>query len=342
MPLTLLVGDDTYQIQTHLERLKAQLDPAWRSLNVQTFEATHLKADDLNQVLSNQIYPTACSPPMVGRTKLVIVTDGRLSAQHLDSLRWVDTMIPTTHLVLCLDKLDKRTKLAKFLAQQGTVYTYLALSPWDEAGIKAAVKAQAQGSGVALGRGVLNYLAEAIGNDRQRMATELTKLTLCPQPVTLALAKALVPNQTQTALQLVDALRQGQPGHVAALFKALETVHPGVIIFTALSQFRTWFKVKVALKSKHLTTDADIAQFAALGNPKRLYYLRQDVAEVSIRDLSETIVSLQALSLGLKTGLNRRAIGLELMKMARRQPSTNNSTGSRRTPWPPVTHLPIS
>jgi len=316
MPLTLLVGDDTYAIQTHLEQLKTPLDPAWRSLNVQTCEAATLNADALNQLLRRQVYPTACSPPMIGDTKLVIVTDCSLSAQHFDGLVWVEGMIPTTHLVLCLDKLDKRTKVAKFLAQHGTLYTYTALSPWDEAGIKAAVKAQAQDSGVQLGSGVLGYLAEAIGNDRQRMASELTKLTLCSQPVTLAQAKALVPNQTQTALQLVDAMRQGQPSHVAALFKALETVHPGVIIHTALSQFRTWFKVKAALKSKHLTTEADIAQFASLGNPKRLYYLRQDVAKVSIRRLAETVVGLQALSVGLKTGLTRRAIGLELMKMA--------------------------
>jgi len=316
MPLTLLVGDDTYAIQTHLERLKAQLDPAWRKLNVHTFEATTLKADALGQLLRCQVYPTACSPPMVGDTKLIIVSDCDLSAQHFDHLTWVESMIPTTHLVLCLDKLDKRTKVAKFLATHGTLYTYTALSPWDEAGIKAALKAQAQNSGVQLGSGVLSYLAEAIGHDRQRMAAELTKLTLCPQPVTLAQTKALVLNQTQTALQLVDAMRQGQPGHVAALFKALETVHPGVIIHTALSQFRTWFKVKAVLKSKHLTTDADIAQFATLGNPKRLYYLRQDVAKISSRRLAETVVSLQALSVGLKTGLSRRAIGLELMKMA--------------------------
>lgn len=316
MPLTLLVGDDDHQIQRHIGTLKAELDPAWRSFNVQPFEATKLSADDLNKLLRTQVYPTACSSPMAGDHKLVIVTGCGLSAQHFDCLTWVDGMPSTTHLVLCLDKLDKRTKVAKVLAQNGTVYPYTALSPWDEAGIKAAVKAQAQNAGVQLGSGVLSYLAEAIGNDRQRMASELTKLTLCPQPVTLAQAKALVPNQTQTALQLVDAMRQGQPGHVAALFKALETVHPGVIIHTALSQFRTWFKVKAALKSKHLTTDADIAQFATLGNPKRLYYLRQDVAKISIRRLSETVVSLQALSVGLKTGLSRRAIGLELMKMA--------------------------
>lgn len=316
MPLTLLVGDDTYSMQTHLAKLKAQLDPAWRKLNVHTFEAATLKADALGQLLRRQVYPIAYSPPMVGDTKLIIVTDCNLSAQHFDSLTWVDGLIPTTHLVLCLDKLDKRTKVAKFLAQHGTIYTYTALSPWDEAGIKAALKAQAQDSGVQLGSGVLSYLAEAIGNDRQRMASELTKLTLCPQPVTLAQTKALVPNQTQTALQLADALRQGQPCHVMALFKALETIHPSVIINTALSQFRTWFKVKAALKSKHLTTDADIAQFANLGNPKRLYYLRQDIAKVSIRDLAEAIISLQALSVGIKTGLSRRAIGFELMKMA--------------------------
>ncbi|QQE67361.1 DNA polymerase III subunit delta (plasmid) [Leptolyngbya sp. BL0902] len=318
MPLTLLVGDDTHLIQTHLDHLKAELDPAWRSVNVHTFEAAHLKADDLSRLLRTQVYPTACSPPMAGDTKLVIVTEGRLSAQHGEDLAWVDGMPNTTHLVLCLDALDKRTKVAKRLIQHGTLYPYTALSPWDEAGIKAAVKAQAQASGVQMGRGVLSYLAEAIGNDRQRMESELTKLTLCPQPVTLALAQALVPNQTQTALQLVDAVRQGQPAQVATLFNALDTVHPGVILHTALSQFRTWFKVKVALKSKHLKTDTDIAQFAGLGNPKRLYYLRQEVNSVSMRRLSETVIRLQALSTELKTGLSRRALGIELMHLAHR------------------------
>ena len=318
MPLTLLVGDDDHQIQTHLDQLKAELDPAWRSFSVHTFEAAHLKADDLSQLLRTQVYPTACSPPMASDRKLVIVKEGRLSAQHFEDLAWVDGMISTTHLVLCLDTLDKRTKVAKLLTKHGTVYPYTALSPWDEAGIKAAVNAQAQASGVQMGRGVLSYLATAIGHDRQRMESELNKLTLCPQPVTLALAQALVPNQTQTALQLVDAMRQGQPAQVATLFKALETVHPGVIIHTALSQFRTWFKVKVALRSKHLTTDADIAQFAGFGNPKRLYYLRQEVAQVSMRRLSETVIRLQALSTELKTGLSRRAIGIELMNLAHR------------------------
>lgn len=58
--------------------------------------------------------------------------------------------------------------------------------------------------------------------------------------------------------------------------------------------------VKAALVAKR--SDSEIASLCGLGNPKRMYFLRQEVKEVSTNYLSQALSILFELEVELKSG----------------------------------------
>ncbi|WP_008319462.1 DNA polymerase III subunit delta [Leptolyngbya sp. PCC 6406] len=316
MTLELLIGDDPYQIQQRIAAHRDRLEPEWRSLNTHSVDAEGLKAEQLGRLLLYTVAPLARSLPMAGAGKVVVVKHCTFNASLLAALDWLPAMPAANTLLLCAPRLDRRTKLSKFLLKQGQWHDCSGLSPWDRQGMTDAIGSQAEELGLVLAPSVVGYLVEAIGNDRQRMFGELGKLTLAPQPVTLKVVKQLVPNQTQNALQLADAIRQGDRARVIAQFHGMATVYSGVLVATVLTQCRTWLWVKAALEERLRYKDAEIAQRCGLNNPKRLYYLKQEVEPLSLEGLMQAVCRLQALSLHLKTGWPRRRVLPELLQAA--------------------------
>jgi DNA polymerase III subunit delta len=72
------------------------------------------------------------------------------------------------------------------------------------------------------------------------------------------------------------------------------------IVATLVGQFRTWLWVKVLTETA--TPDEEIAKEAEIGNPKRLYFLRQDLQKISARQLGQVLPELLMLELALKQG----------------------------------------
>lgn len=300
MPIELLVGDDNYRIQQRINQHLDSIAP-WSDLNSHRFEVQTLNIDQLITLLKTEIEPLARTPPFTGGQQLIIVTHLTFTASLLGAMQWLNQVPATTILVLTTKSLDKRTKLAKWLMQQATTLNYSQLSPWDTQGIEKFVTTQARTKGLMLSDSIVRYLGMAIGTDSYRLATELTKLKLLGNSLTIQQVKQLVPNTNHTALELADAVRTCNIHQLIALLDTLQNTHPNLLIATLNTQFRTWLWVKAAL-SRSISDDCTIASVCGLSNPKRLYYLKQEVAQISLTRLIQVVTRLQQLQVGLKQG----------------------------------------
>jgi DNA polymerase III subunit delta len=107
----------------------------------------------------------------------------------------------------------------------------------------------------------------------------------------------------QSSLELANLVRQGLPDKALSLLEDLlrHNEPPLRISATLIKQFRTWLWVKLMQASGERDERA-IAKAAEIANPKRVYFLSQDVKALSSRQLQQTLLILMELEVALKQG----------------------------------------
>lgn len=315
MPLFLLIGQDQYQIQQQITKLKARLNADWLAFNVHTYPAEQL----------SDAIATARTVPVFDDRRLVFVENcqfQQFTERHFELLQ--DLALPAqTILVFTGHSIDKRLKIVKLLLKLGKLQEFDTIPPWRTDLIEGAIALQAKQQNLRLSQSVISYLATAIGNDRAQIDTEVAKLSTYAdgKALTLANAKCLVPNTQSSALQLAESIRTGNTQKVVNLVTQLllRSEAPLLILATLITQFRTWLWVKSALASATPLRDTELADCCGISNPKRLYYLRQEVSEISIQFLTQTVAELFSLENHLKQGALPEVILPVLVKIAVRQ-----------------------
>jgi DNA polymerase III subunit delta len=311
--IVLLTGDDQHAIQEQLNQYKAEIDSQWLTLCYHRFPA-----DRLDQAIS-----VARTRSLTGGKKLVIVENCHLK-------QWSDTEFSTlqqlvqvpefTILVFVATNVDKRLKIYKHLVKYAKLFEFPLIPSWRTDLIEKAISTQAKKIKLVLSKNAVEYLAEAIGNDMTRAATELRKLYIYGNGRQLELAevKELVPCQTQNSLQLASAIRQGESNQVLHLLDDLLSRSEPlmVIVATLLTQFRTWLWVKSAIVSG-IKKDSELAQLCSISNPNRIYYLRQEVANTSINALAKAVTMMLDLEMSIKRGTESKDLLLIILSVSR-------------------------
>lgn len=296
--IVLLTGDDQHAIQEQLNQYKAEIDSQWLTLCYHRFPA-----DRLDQAMS-----VARTRSLTGGKKLVIVENCHLKQwgdTELETLQQLVQVPEFTILVFVATNVDKRLKIYKHIVKYAKLFEFSLIPPWRTDLIEKAIATQAKKIKLMLSKGAVEYLAEAIGNDMTRAATELRKLYIYGNGRQLELAevKELVRCQTQNSLQLASAIRQGESNQVLHLLDDLLSRSEPlmVIVATLLTQFRTWLWVKSAIASG-VKKDSELAQLCSISNPNRIYYLRQEVANTSINALAKAVTMVLDLEMSIKRG----------------------------------------
>jgi DNA polymerase-3 subunit delta len=296
--ISILIGNDTYAIEREVEKFKTQTHPLWRDFNIHRRNASSLDA-----ALS-----AAASVPFGGGNKLIVVENcdfKQFGEMGLELLQILPQLPATTHLVFTAAVIDKRLKVVKHLLQFGNLKEFTLIPPWRTDLIESAIATTAKQMNLSIARDAVSYLAVAIGNDSARMVCELEKLAIYTdgERITKEAAKALVPATTASSFQLAEALLRGQSLVVIKVLDELlsRAEFPLAIIATVQTQFRTWLWVKATISSLH-RSDSEIASMCGISNPKRLYFLKQEVKQVSANCLSRSLSILFDLEIALKTG----------------------------------------
>ncbi|NJK59429.1 MAG: hypothetical protein HC918_03090 [Oscillatoriales cyanobacterium SM2_1_8] len=102
---------------------------------------------------------------------------------------------------------------------------------------------------------------------------------------------------------MTPALLAGQTGLALSILQDLLANNEAPLRLCAalVGQFRTWLLVKTALEAGERDERA-IAEFAELGNPKRLFFLKAEIKNVAAESLQRALAELLTLEWALKQG----------------------------------------
>ncbi|BAW95549.1 DNA polymerase III, delta subunit [[Synechococcus] sp. NIES-970] len=300
-------GEDDFAIAQAIDQLKQSiLDPAWLSFNFQTYDGSKEESiiAALNEVMT---------PPFGMGGRLVWLNEASLCQSCSESLlqelqRTLPVIADNAHLLITSRKKpDKRLKSTKLIHEQAKVREFSPIPPWQTEALADRVKATARELGVNLDRQATELLGEAVGNDTRRLWNELEKLKIYqgdrPQPLTQSEIQTLVVATNQNSLQLCEAIRKGQGGVALQLVGELLAQNEPALKITAtlIGQFRLWTVIKVMEEAGERDEGA-IAKLADLKNPKRLFFLRKEIARLPSQKLLKALPILLELEAGLKQG----------------------------------------
>ncbi|MBW4521526.1 MAG: DNA polymerase III subunit delta [Scytolyngbya sp. HA4215-MV1] len=307
MPIYLYWGDDEFAIARAVAALRQQvLDPTWESFNYDK-----LSAEQPDAML--QSFNQAMTPPFGTGGRLVWLMNTtlvqRCSEELLAELERTLPAIPDTSTLLLTaeTKPDGRLKSTKLLQKHAEIREFSLIPPWKTELLVKQVRQVAQELGVKLTADSVELLTEAVGSDTRQLYSELEKLRLyagdAQSPLEIPAVSALVTTSSQTSLQLVEAVRQGKTADALALLADLlaRNEAPTAIVATLISQFRQKLWVKLMIEAGE-RDDREIAQAAEVSNPKRIYFLRQEVKPLRLSHLQQALPLLLELDYGLKGG----------------------------------------
>lgn len=318
MPIYLYWGEDDFALSKATDALRDRvLDPQWASFNYDK-----IPEDSSNAII--QALNQAMTPPfgMGGRLVWLVNTTicHHFSEELLTELERTLPAIPDSSVLLLTsqNKPDGRLKSTKLLQKYAEIKEFSPIPPWKTDQLILRVRQVAQELEVRLTNSAAELLAQSIGNDTRVLYNELEKLHLyvlsAESPssinqggqggvVDAEAVATLVTSNTQSSLQLAGAITSGDG------LKALELVadllnrnEPALrIVATLTGQFRTWLWVKVAIASGD-RDEIEIAKAAEVSNPKRVYFLKKDVTNLTLKQLTSTLPLLLDLEVSLKQG----------------------------------------
>jgi DNA polymerase III subunit delta len=313
MPVYLFWGDDEFRLQNAVKGLEDRvLIPAWKSFNYDKVEGVGSAGGEaVIQGLN-----LAMTVPFGQGDRLVWLVNPPLTGQDSTNFlaeleRTLPVLPPSSHLLFTYTgKPDGRSKTIKLLQQQGVVEEFTLAPTWKTDVIQKTVQQTARQLNLPITQEAVELLAEAVGNDTRQLFSELEKLKLYAtqpdgliQTVDPAMVKALVRNTQQSSLELANVARQGLAEKALSILEDLlrHNEPPLRISATLIRQFRTWLWVKL-MQVAGERDERVIAKAADIANPKRVYFLSQDVRSLSAAQLQQTLEILLALETALKQG----------------------------------------
>jgi DNA polymerase-3 subunit delta len=309
MPVYFYWGEDDFAMNQEINALKDKiLDPHWIQFNYDKLSGN--KSDSLDEV-----FLQIMTPVFGMGERLVWVEETTIAQSCPDDLftelkRTIPQIPQTSHLLLTSSKKpDSRLKSTKLLQKYAEIKEFSLISSWETEAILKKVVETAKNQGVNLTKEARELLAKSVGNNSRLLWNELEKLSLYQDnkniPIDVDTVKELVNISNQNSLELATAILQGNMDLALGLVNNLIHINePALrIVATLVGQFRTWTMVKLMLEEKD-KQDKEIAEFADLGNPKRLYFLRKELQNVSSQQLLKALPLLFELELSLKRGAN--------------------------------------
>ena len=300
MPIYVYWGEDDFAIKKAVEALRDRtVDPVWTNFN-------YTVTEDAIAALSQSV-----TPPFGIGGRLVWLVNNTICQHCPDTvlkelIRTIPAIPESTSLVVTLaGKPDERLKATKLIKKSAQEYREFALiPPWKTDLIIKSVNEVAQALKVKLTSDAIAFIADAIGNDTRRLYSEMEKLKLYADGILgVNQVSVLIRNTNSNTLQLAAAIKSGDTGKaLSVLSNLILDSEPGLkISATLISQFRTWALVKCAVESGERDNTA-IARLAEISNPKRVYFLQQEVSGSSSQQLSRVFPLLLELESRLKQG----------------------------------------
>jgi len=320
MPIQILWGNDLNAQNTFIQKLiDKEVSKEWKEINV-----TNLNGDDYEQV--NKAFDEVLTPPFGEGYRIVTLKNNPIFTTKNEVLRTkfekIHDNIPTnTYLILQnTKKPDSRLKSTKFL--QKLIKNNLAKEKsfslpdiWDYEGQKKYLEHAANSINLKIEKDAAELIIDSIGNDSFKLMNELDKAKLY--------LNASTENKNPKQILRINDVKKIFNDHQSNMFKIIElllqkNINESLIEINyslqkgetairlnagLISQIRIHTIIKLAVNSGN-NNEEKICNLAGISNPKRIFFIRKKVKNISQQYLINLLSNLLDIESLLKQGNN--------------------------------------
>ncbi len=253
MAVYFFYGDEDYNIELEIEKMRSRLNPDFLSMSFQTLDNPDY------QTLIN----TLRTPPMMFGEMLVIINaeayflsnKNYFDDKELEDIEDALKNNPEQLNVVFVVKLprnenkkpDSRRKLYKILSKFNTK-EFPVFKTYKSDDIALWVKNHAKSKGISLNNDALMLLVEQIGNNLRDFDTELEKLKLIAYPEKVVTKKMVqdICISNQDLFNFTELMLKGEKDKALLEFKnLLDKKHPLELLSAIQTMLRKWILLKV-------------------------------------------------------------------------------------------------
>jgi len=243
LPVCVLLGEDGILLERSVHLLeRTAAPPDQPGSTARRFEG---------EVAAHEVFDELRTVPFLGLPgrRSVVVEDGAafLKACGEQLTAYLAAPSTTATLILCVPRMDRRTRVARAIAARGAVVD-CSRPTWSEA--REWLQAEAARRGKRLSRGAVPALMDAVGGNLLALRSELDKLAAyCGEDEVIteeAVAEVVPQARSRTVFDLFNALAAGQAADAFRLCRQLTSRReaPELIVAMLARQVRRLWQVK--------------------------------------------------------------------------------------------------
>ena len=307
MAVYFFYGEEDYNIEIELNKLRSKLNPDFLSMSYKNLD--NPKFDDLINALR-------VTPMMFGSSLTVIDIERYFSSDDIkfddkelaeieSSLENVQDNVDIVFVVKIPrdsgKKLDSRRKLYKILSKFN-VQEFPQFSPFKQAELSAWIKSKAKEKKLKINDDAITVLIEQIGTNLRQFDGELEKLKLVAYPENNVTKQMVIDNciSNQDLFNITSYIMHGEKGKALLEFRKLTvTKFPLEILSAMQTMIRQW----VIIKAKASSSVQEVMKLTGIRNEYRIQNLKKDLKNISVKDLVNLKNNLYEAEYKIKSGL---------------------------------------
>ena len=265
--LFILTGNDRALIEQHIKQILA----SYRS-------EKYCTSEDIKQACINCL-----TLNLMGEVTATVLELSSSELKHLE-LSQIPRLNKSRNLLfLILESLDSRTRLGQALKPY--LVSDSKLPPnWNDRAIDRGIDFYAGQLELNLSSEVKDYLRHALNNNFSMLRNGLETIAVLSNNPDLALVREIIPSEYASAIELKEMILQRRRSEIPVYVDKLTAFTGNRSILSSLgTQFTLLMQTAIGINSN--LNDAEIAEFAQIGNVKRLYFLRRELQQVSVEQL---------------------------------------------------------
>ena len=320
MPIQIIWGNDLNASNKFIKKIiDEKVSKTWGEINI-----SYLNGDDDNQI--KQAFDEILTPPLGDGSRVVVLKNNPLFTNKNEEIRLkfekIYQNIPsnTYFLLQNTKKPDSRLKSTKFI--QNLIKKDLAIETsfslpdiWDFEGQKRYLEFTANSMNIHLGKGTADLIIDSVGNDSFNLVSELSKAKIYLSAINNNENKELIlesddvkkifNDQQSNIFKIIDHLLQNSISDgLIEIYYLLKKGEPALRLNAGLiSQIRIHTIVKLLYKSGEQDL-SKICKLANISNPKRIFFIRKKVNNISSDFLIKLMSNLLDIESSLKKGNN--------------------------------------
>ena len=320
MPIQIIWGNDLNACNQFIEQfIKKNVSEIWQEINL-----SQLNGTDINQIFI--AFEEILTPPMGDGSRVVVLKNNPMFTNKNEELRnkfeKIYENIPNNNYLILqsIKKPDSRLKSTKFI--QSLIKKDLANETsfslpdiWDLEGQKRYLQIMANSMSLSLDENVAELIINSVGNDSLQLINELTKAKIylstsghasnSTLQITQKNVKEIFNNHYSNIFRIIDFLLEKKiPECLLEIHFLLQKGEPALRLNASLiSQIRTHTIVKLLHKSG-MQDLSDICKLANISNPKRIFFIKKKIHNVSSDFLIQLMNYLLNIESLIKKGNN--------------------------------------